>query len=144
MADVLTDTLTITVGEDQFVFKIPTPIQQIEIGVRASALRRRFDASGAGWEDGLDTATYLLVRGMVILQVLLTQSSAKWPYTETRGADGKPIVAVDIDKFPPSASPIIIQVYQGFNDALARFFGGGVGDDKPAVSDAVAGEPNPA
>lgn len=143
MADVLTDTLTVTVGEDEFVFAIPTPIQQVQVGVRAAAIRRRFDPTGGGWEDGLDGAAYLLVRGMATMEVLLRRSSAKWPYSEGRDVNNKPEVRVDLDKLPPMASPIIVQVYQGFSEALGRFYTGGAGDNQHTGQKDVASEPNP-
>jgi len=139
MSDVLTDTLTVRVGDDDFVFRIPTPIQQIQMGIRGLALRRRFDPMGAGWETGLDDPTYMLIRGMVLLEVLLKQSSAKWVYSEAPGADGRPNVAVNIDSLPPHATPIIIQVYQGFTEALATFFAGGTGDNQQSSPAPVAG-----
>lgn len=138
MADVLTDRLTITVGDDQYVFKIPTPLQQMEIGVKAAALRRRYDFQGGGWEDGLDQGTFLLVRGIVIMQVLLIQCSVKWPYSESKDDKGAVTVSVDPDKFPPFATPIIIQVYQGFTEALARFFEVGTESGVAAGEEAVA------
>lgn len=139
MADVLTETLTVKAGEDEFVFRVPTPMQQIEIGIRGLALRRRFDPTGGGWEAGLDDATYMLIRGVVILEVLLKQSSAKWVYSETAGVDGRPTVAVSIDSLPPYATPIIIQVYQGFLEALATFFTAGAGNNQQPSPAPVAG-----
>lgn len=143
MADVLTDKLTVTVGGEQYVFKIPSPMEQIEIGVKAAALRRRHDFTGGGWEEGLDQASFMLVRGIVVLQVLLRQSSAKWPYSESRDDKGAVTVSVDPDKFPPNVTPTIIQVYQGFSEALARFFTGGAESGDTAGAETVAGQPNP-
>lgn len=125
MSDVLKQTITVTVGEgegaESFVFRVPTPLDRVRMGVREAGIRRMFDPTGQGWANGLDDETFFIIRGMSVLETLLDQSSATWPFTEIKPDKGDPELRVDIAKFPPGKEQTIGEVGRQFQDALDRF-----------------------
>lgn len=136
MADVLSETLTVMVGDDEFTFKIPTPREQNRVKVRAAALRRQDDPTSMGWEEGLDWLTVDSYRGMATMEVLLKKSSTTWAFSP--GENGT--MVCDSSKFPISCSTEFFQeVWQGFNKSLETFRKRGTGDGESAGSEAVAG-----
>lgn len=125
MADVITQTLTVTIGEgetaEEFVFRVPTPLDRVRMGVREAGIRRTFDPSGQGWAAGLDDEVFFLVKGMAILEVLLERSNVQWPFSEVKPERGEPDLRVDITKFPAGKDSVIVEVGRRFQEALERF-----------------------
>ena len=134
MTDILNPTITLEVGGDKFVFRVPTPLERAKVGVRESAIRRGLDPTG--FVGDLDFNTFFLIRGMAIMETLLTESSATWPFA---GGDQKAKPVVDIEKFPPGKESTIEEVGRQFQEALDRFHGQGIGRTEPAIPEAVAG-----
>lgn len=136
---VLKPTFTIKVGEgehaEEFVLRVPTPMERARLGVREAALRRMLDPAVAVDSSQLDPDTWCLVRGMVVLEQLLEKANVKWPYTEGSGAE----LAVIISNFPPGKEDILMGVGAQFQDALDRFHSERAGHSRSAVSEDVDG-----
>lgn len=137
MTDVLKPTFRVVVGEaeedgnpkegaEEFIFRVPTPLEKASIGVRSSALCRRMDPV-AGDVDRLDFETWCLVRGMVVMELFLEKANVTWPFSETKDAKGGITLAVDITKFPPGKEGTIAEVGASFQPALDRFHSERVG-----------------
>lgn len=144
---VLKPTVKVTVGEgdtaEEFVFRVPTPMERVRLGVREAAIRRSFDPSSSADASALDAETYFMIKGMAVLEGLLEKSSQRWPFTEVKNAKGDPELVVDITKFPVGKDDVIGRVGLQFDAALDRFHRDGSGDGQPAVSEAVDGVGNP-
>lgn len=130
-------TLTIKVGEDEFVLRVPSVMDKARIGMSEASLRRSLDPAGIGFGP-IDDDTYCLIRGMAVLTSLLDQSSAKWVWTRR---DNK--LVVDPEQFPAGKEDVVAEVGRQFQDALDRFHGKGVGHAAAPVSEAVDGVGNP-
>lgn len=150
MDQVLSQTLRIIVGEtdeqgnpvegaEEFILRVPTPIEKARLGVREASIRRTLDPMGAGWASGLDDDTFFLIRGMVILETLLEKANVRWPYSESKDGKGNAVLQVDITKFPPGKEASIQEVGREFQDALDRFHGERSGHKQPTVPQAVDG-----
>lgn len=143
MANILKPTFTIKTDANEFIFRVPTPLDKARQGAREAAIRRVIDPSGAGWADGLDVETFYLIRGMAVLELFLDKTDAKWVYTETsKDKTGGAGVIVDISSFPPGTETVIAEVGRKFQDGVDTFHGRGVGSDGPDLSEAVAGGVN--
>jgi hypothetical protein len=140
MADILKPTFTVktTAGPNEFIFRVPTPLDKARLGARELSIRRVIDPIGQGWADGLDAESFYLIRGMAVLELFLDKTDAKWVYTETPKDKGGG-VAVDITNFPPGTEDVITEVGRGFQPGLDKFHGRGVGSEQPPVPEAVAG-----
>ena len=142
MVDLTQTTLEVTSGEDPnketFVFRVPSVREYAKVGARAHELRRADSPSTNGSEWGLDPTSIDLYRGMAVLEILLVKADAKdnWPFTEV---GGKPVVLSD--KFPPFATPAVMDVNRGFDEAYRRFLNGGVGDGVESSESAVGIQP---
>ena len=136
-ADVLTDSLTVKHGEDDYTFRIPGPLEFGRVSLRARTLRLR-DEPTAGSEAGLDGFTRDMYRGAALFECLLKQASVKWPFTMA-GAS----VVVDSSKFPNDKALVLADVYEGFDNQYATFLRRGAGYDKSSGEEAVAGSPDP-
>lgn len=142
-SNVLTNTITVRVEDEDFEFRIPSPMDVAKIGSVAAGIRRKFDPEGIGYEDGLDINTIILVRAMATMEVLLEKSTAKWAFSETKDARGQVSVAVDSSKFPPTATGMLYEIYNKFQEEVTRFLGRGAGNAEPASAEPVASQPNP-
>jgi len=143
MPDILDNSVTVKVGDDDFRFRVPSPMDMARIGMVAASIRREMDPAGLGYEDGLDWQTAVLVRSMATMTVLLEQSSAKWPFNEVRDARGNASVGVDYKKFPPTASTLLPEIYDKLQDEVARFLNGGVANANASGTETVAAGTNP-
>lgn len=132
-ADIIKPTFTIKVGDEEFEFRVPTPLERARIGAREGGIRRTLDPNVMAWD--LDGETFCLVRGMAVLETLLERSNAKWPYSP----DNKDVLRVDINNLPPGKEDVIMEVGRQFQEALDRFHGRGAGYQPAAVSEVVAG-----
>ena len=136
MADILTDTLTIKVNNDEFVFKIPSPREQNKVKLRAAALRRQDDPTSYGFEEGLDWISINSYRGMALMEMLLQKSSATWAFTP--GDNG--VMVCDSAKFPNTIGyETFAEVWATFSKSLDDFRGVGDKPGQPAGGEAVAG-----
>lgn len=149
MTDIVNPTFDVTAGEGDeattFTFRVPTPLDKAKIGIREASIRRQLDPVGGGWAIGLDDETFFLIRGMALLEVLLTQADARWPFDDSApaGKNASAEVRVNIEKFPAGKETIIAEVGRQFQDALDRFHGRGVEHSHPDVPEVVAGSVDP-
>lgn len=145
MAEILKPTLTINAGGEDFIFRVPSPLDKAKQGAREAAIRRTIDPTGAGWADGYDLDTFYLIRGMSVLELFLEKSDAKWVFTEVPASKDGPAggVRVDITMFPPGKEEVITEVGREFQPALDRFHGRGIEPGRPTVSETVAGGGDP-
>jgi hypothetical protein len=141
MADILNPTFSIktAAGPNEFIFRVPTPLDKARQGARETAIRRIVDPTSVGWADGLDADTFYIIRGMTVLELFLEKTDAKWVYTETpkdkAGAGG---VYIDITRFPPGTEDVIMEVGRSFQAGLDKFHGRGAGSEQPPVPEVVA------
>lgn len=139
---ILHPTLTITLGEDEakedFIFRVPTPMEKARLGVREASIRRQLDPMSGGWVVGVDDDTFFLIRGMAAFEVLLEKSSATWPYSEFKPERGPAELRVDINLFPPGKEATITEVGRRFQEALDTFHRDGAGHSGSAVSETLA------
>jgi hypothetical protein len=141
MADILKPTVSVKAQGQEFIFRVPSPLEKARLGAREASIRKLLDPTGQGWADGYDLDTFYLIRGMAVLELFLDKSDAKWVFTEAPASKDGPAgrVYVDINAFPPGKEDVISEVGREFQPALDRFHGRGVGSTEPAPAEAVAG-----
>ena len=122
-ASPLATTLEVKLGQDTYVFKIPTLHDEIAIGSRMSTLRRAIDPSWDGFTL-LDGTTQYALRAAATFELLLQRASVTWPFSE--GLDKKPVI--DSSKFPADKAHVTVQAYERYEAALNRFRYGGAED----------------
>lgn len=133
---ILKPTFTLKAGGNEFVFRVPTPLDKVRQGSREAAIRRFVDPAGGGWPDGLDPETFYMIRGMTVLELFLEKTDARWVYSESKdGAKGA--VIVDITALPPGKEDVIAEVGRGFQAGLDKFHGRGIEHPAPVVSENV-------
>lgn len=140
-ADVLKETLDVTVNGETYTFRIPSYKDELRIGMRERNIRRDIDAeigSGAGSIDGLDNGTFFLMRTAAILEVLLKQSTAVWPWSKDESGAPK----VDYTKWPTDKVDEAAAVGVAYNAEIARFRAGGLRNANPDGRQVVEGEPD--
>jgi len=125
MADILTNTIKVTVEKEDFEFRVPSPKDYARMGVVAGAIRRSYDPQGVGSEYSVDDFTATVVRAMAIMAVCLEKSTAKWAFSEVKDRNGDVKVIVDPEAFPPQATKIIVQIPFKFDEEVSRFLEGG-------------------
>ncbi|MDE3023127.1 MAG: hypothetical protein KGI54_14975 [Pseudomonadota bacterium] len=125
MSDLLNNTITVKIGDDEFVFKVPSPKDYIQIGMHAAALRRAMDPQHIGNVQSIDAYTYELIQSVAVMQVCLQNSSAQWAYSEVEDGNGKASVQVNLDKFPPKAITVLAQINDQFEAEVSRFLSEG-------------------
>ena len=141
--DILKPTLSIKVGGEEFILRVPTPMERARIGVREASIRRSLDDPMAGGLTFPDEETYFLIRGMAVLETLLEQSSAKWAWSEAKGANDQPKLVVKPDNFPPGKENVVAEVGRQFQETLDRFHRDRAEHTRPVVSETVDGGGNP-
>lgn len=141
----LKPTVKLTVGEgdsaEEFVLRVPSPLERARIGVREAAIRRSIDPMADSMS--LDAEIFFLIKGMAILEALLDKANVTWPFSETKNDKGEPTLSVDITKFPPGKEHVIEGVGLQFEEALDRFHREGTGHAHAAVPKAVDGGVDP-
>ena len=144
--EILKPTFTVKVGEEgheeEFVLRVPTPLEKARLGVREAAIRRVFDPSGTVTADQLDPDTFFLIRGMAVLEVLLEKASEKWVWTEFKPDRGEPRLVVDLANIPIGKETVVMEVGMRFQEALDRFHRDRTEHTSSAVSQAVDGGGN--
>ena len=123
-----TDTISVKItrtGNEEFLFRVPTPREQAALGTKAARYRRE-DGNNTGDEYGLDQLSLDLYRSFAVMETLLVKADApdNWPYSTNE--KGEPVV--DNKKFPKRATFKLQEIYQGFVDALDKFLDGGTGN----------------
>lgn len=131
-------TLSIKIGEEEFVFRVPSPLDKAKVGVREASIRRELDPVSNGWAIGLDDETFFLIRGLALMEVLLDTASVKWPYSQDGGK-----INVNIHTMPAGKETVIAEVGRQFQETLDRFHGRGAGNTQPGVPENVEGGVDP-
>lgn len=132
--DHLKPTVSVKVEDEEFVFRVPSPMDKAKVGIREASIRRELDPASNGWAMGLDDETFFLIRGLALMDVLLEEANVKWPYKQEGGS-----IRVDIHNLPVGKETVIAEVGRQFQDALDRFHGRGVGHTQPDIPEDVAG-----
>lgn len=122
---------------DNFVFKIPSLFDDVALASRVRKICGDIDPTNPT-ENGLSEDAMYRVRALATFEVLLTKSSAEWPWSP--GKDGKPVV--DCQKFPANRAGDALRIYFDYQSQLNTFRDGGNLDSGPPSTEAVAGEPN--
>lgn len=138
MPDVLDNSVTVKLNGEDFVFRVPSPLDMARIGMEAAAIRRTLDPQNIGNEDCVDWQTAQLIRSLAIMKVLLEKSSAAWAFSEVTDAKGSKTVSVDITKLPPKAYKTLQVLGDEALQAIDRFLEGGTGDEQPVSAETVA------
>ena len=128
--------LTVTVKSQTYIFKIPSIRDESRIGSYARYLRAQDDPAGVGAAEGLDFSTYFGYQALATVKILLLKASTDWPFSPDKS--GKPII--DVDKFPDDAP--ILEVYEGYLDALSTFRESVSGTGESAEQQTVDGQPD--
>ena len=118
-----------------YIFKIPGVRDEAKIGSYARFLRVQDDPNGVGAAEGLDFNSFFTYQALATFAVLLRKASVTWPFSPDK--TGKPVV--DVNQFPDDAP--VLEVYEGYLDALARFLGELPEDGRPGGSEVVDGQP---
>ena len=108
--------LTVTVGVDNFEFKIPGLHEEVKIGSRMIRLRQQIDPEWDG-VSSLDYNSLTVLRACAVFETLLLRSSVEWCFSP--GPQGKPIV--DSSKFPENKAREVVEAYEGYNEKLRNF-----------------------
>ena len=129
--------LTVTVGADNFEFKIPGLHEEIKIGSRMNRLRQQIDPEWDGMTP-LDFNSATVLRACSVFETLLVRASAEWCFSP--GPQGKPIV--DSSRFPSNKAREVVEAYEGYNEQLRNFREGGTAGQALPPAETVAGEQN--
>jgi hypothetical protein len=129
--------LTVSVAGETYQFKMPSVRDDARIGSIARFIRAQDDPEHIGSADGLDFNTFIAYQAFATFQVLLLRATTDWPFTA--GPDGKPVI--NPDKFPDEAP--VMEVYEGYLDALATFRKGPAGAEGQPEPTVVDGQSNP-
>ena len=142
MPDILQDKLEVKLQDDIFVFRIPTYLDEIKLGMKERDIRRELGleigGDQSGNPDGLDNQTFFMVQTAARFELLLVQSSVQWPWSA--GPEGKPVV--DFHKWPSDKVGDAIAVGALFAGELTTFRSGGNTDGNAASSEAMASQSN--
>jgi len=139
--DITDDRIRVTVGGDDYEFRIPSIRFDIEVGYRSRAIRRAAAPAEGGDISGLDWFTINFTTYCAIMELYLVATSAPdhWPFTAD--AAGKPVV--DSAKFPLRKRNTVMEVGGAFNEAFIRFCNDGVSDGHAAGTETVDGGKTP-
>ena len=125
MSDVLSDRISVTVEQNEYVFRIPTIRYDVELGYKSADVRRRCYPEGGGMLGAVDYGAVQFSRSCAILELYLTSASTLWPYGFDDSDMGKVDLTrppkVDFEKFPLSAAETVTLVGEAFEAAFARF-----------------------
>ncbi len=139
MSELLPTELTVTVGDETYMFAIPTIRDEAKIGMRTASIRRSM--LEAGEQDpgpqALDFGTNYTLRACAVFELQLRKASVTWPFSQ-----GKNGPVVDSTKFPLNKSEKVLSVYEAYTVALDTFRSGGNPDQPAPDAKVVAGEPD--
>jgi hypothetical protein len=140
MVDALATEFTVTVDGDQYVFKIPTIKYTMEMGARATDIRRRAYPTTEGDITRTDYIAVLFSRACAQLELYLVRASVAWPYgfDDTTQIDPNTPPVVDFEKFPFWATDTIERIGEAFNNEVERFRSRRNPNKRPDGTEAVA------
>lgn len=122
-------------GADIYFFNIPSMYDEIKIGARMRDIHA--EISPGFTVNSLDGTTLYYLRACATFDVLLTKASVSWVFSQNKTGP-----TVDSSKFPRDKFNTILEVFTGFDSALATFRKGGDSDDDTASAEAVVGSEN--
>ena len=117
--DILATELVVNVEGETYTFKIPSIRYDIEVATRAARIRRLADPGGNTALYELGGRAMGLSWALAQLELYLTASSAKWPFSA--GPGGEPVV--DHTKFDARQARLVTAIGEGFEAEYARFLG---------------------
>lgn len=116
MIDLEKNVITVVYENETYVLRIPTPIDQIAIGVKQKEIMAKSYADFI--PSDLDSFSAALLTGMATFERLITSgSTANWLWVS--GKDGKPVV--DSAKFPVTATRVVMEVTGSFQLEFDKF-----------------------
>lgn len=139
MSDILQTNITVNVRNVNYTFRMPTIKYDIEMGYKATDIRRRSDPSGFGdmgsaGPSGANFAWYC-----AIMELYLVASDDEWPWS--KNTVGKP--AVQFENFPLNKTTTLYEVGRAFEDTFQKFRDDGDTNVVTAGTEAVAGVKDP-
>jgi len=117
---VLTNTVEIDDPADpaiKYEFEVPGFAKQMQLGMYAKAIRRKYDPTGVGDAMGLDGETAMLAWSIAAFELLLKGAGVKWPYSE--GENKQPVV--DHTKWAEDKLDVVLDVGVRLDAELMRF-----------------------
>lgn len=145
MSGVLEDSFEVEVDGEKYVFRKPSIRQDIEVGYRATDIRRRAYPGEGGSAQTVDNAGYSFSVFCAYLELYLKQSSTLWPYGIADDSDmskvdfSKP-PEVKFENFPADRTDSVYTVGAAFSAEVTRFRTRRPVDKRPAGTEAVAGQ----
>jgi len=90
--NILHDTITVTHGNETFVFRIPSLKDRMKISSLAAKLRRETDPDGMGLAMGYDAGSSMLFEAVASFMTLVKEAPPRWLKPD---AAGNPIIDLD-------------------------------------------------
>lgn len=117
--DVLKTTIEIGYNGEVYVFKIPSPLDEIGIGSRQKAILLKSDETSNGDVAGLGSYERTLLTAMATFEKLIVRgTTATWVWTPD---DKTRLPIVDSSKFPPDSLVTVLEVVSLFNVEFDNF-----------------------
>ena len=133
MNEVTNDEISIAVGEETFVFRLPSPRAYAKMGSR-SAVMRREDAPESGGSDwGLDSLSQDLYQAMALFDTLLIRADTRGNWHISTNEKGGAVI--DSTKFPPTVTLTMLEAFRGFSAKVSSFLDRQSGSEKPKSSE---------
>jgi hypothetical protein len=148
MSGVLADRFDVVVEGDTYTFKIPSITYDIATGYRAADVRRRAFPESLGALGAIDFGAVQFSRCCAYLELYLLGSSTLWPYGIADDSDLSKIdmsapPKVDFEKFPVSATDLVLEVGNAFEEKYAQFRRPRHSNNRQAGAETVAGSQDP-
>lgn len=144
MPGLLETSFEIDVEDEKYVFRKPSIKQDIEVGYRATDIRRRAYPGEGGSAQTVDNAGYVFSVYCAYLELYLEKSSTLWPYgfedSDMSKVDFSKPPEVKFENFPPDRADSIYAVGLAFQNEVARFRKRRVVNQGSAGTEVVAGQ----
>lgn len=145
MPDVLAETFDIAFEDATYTFRMPSIKFNIEVGYRASDIRRRAYPEFGGALGTLDMDTVYFARYAAIFELYLVKATTGWPFGIADDSKAVPLdfakpPAVNFENFPANCEQLVFQVGEAFEAERSRFRPRRHTDRKPAGDQAVASQ----
>lgn len=145
MPDVVSETFDVSVEGQNYTFKRPSIKFNLEVGYRASDVRRRCYPEFGGALGTLDWESVTFARYCAIMELYLVRASTGWPFgiaddSQIGAIDFAKPPVVDFEKFPTDCEVLVFRVGEAFETERNRFRQRGNTNKPPVGNQAVASE----